>query len=187
MTFKHVFTVAAALVLISGCSEHKQPNFMYMPDMVWSPAFKAQKEGSMRMPVAGTIPREFVPYPFPNDPARAGKELKNPFKRTSSILARGQAKYNVYCIVCHGPNGEGDGHIVPKFPRPPSLQSDKVRTWPDGNIYHVMSMGQNLMPSYASQVSAADRWAIVHYIRALQRSKNPNSEDVKEYAQRNSH
>ena len=71
--------------------------------------------------------------------------------------------------------GQGDGYIVPKFPRPPTLQSDKVRNWPDGNIYHVITMGQNLMPSYASQILPADRWAVIHYVRALQRSQHPTA------------
>ncbi len=160
--------------LLVGCTQkHSQPDFIYMPDMVYSPAFKAQKEGSQRMPVAGTIPRGFEPT------ERAGVELKNPLPRTEAVFLRGQALFNTYCIVCHGPAGMGDGSIVPKFPRPPSLQSDKILKWGDGNIYHVISLGQNLMPSYASQIARKDRWAIIHYIRALQRAKHPTPEDLK--------
>jgi mono/diheme cytochrome c family protein len=133
----------------------------------------------MRMPVAGTVPRGFQPYAYAKDPEAAGRELRNPLPRTEEVLKRGQAMFNTYCIVCHGPNGMGDGLIVPKFPRPPSLQSDKVRNWPDGRIFHTVTMGQNLMPSYASQVASADRWAIIHYVRALQRSQHPTSEDLK--------
>lgn len=165
-------------LVLSGCL-HEKPNFIYMPDMVYSPAFKAQKEGSMRMPVAGTIPRGYVPYPYAKDPELAGKMLVNPLRPTGAVMARGQMLFNTYCIVCHGPAGEGDGTIIPKFPRPPSLQSDKVRGWSDGRIYHVISVGQNLMPSYASQVAAGDRWAIIHYVRALQKSKHPTPEDLK--------
>ena len=95
------------------------------------------------------------------------------------MLLRGKHLFNTYCIVCHGPMGEGDGFIIPKFPRPPSLQSDKVRGWPDGRFYHVMTAGQNLMPSYASQIAREDRWAIAHYIRVLHRAKNPTAEDLK--------
>lgn len=167
---------------LSGC-EHSKPNFIYMPDMVYSPAFKAQKQGSMMMPVKGTVPRDFVPYAYAQNPEAAGRELRNPLRPTAAVLARGQTMFNIYCIVCHGPAGEGDGNIIPKFPRPPSLQSDKVRTWPDGRLFHVMTAGQNLMPSYASQVAAGDRWAIVHYVRALQLSKRPSAEDVKAAAQ----
>ena len=167
-----------SLLALSGC-RHEEPNFIYMPDMVYSPAFKAQKEGAMRMPVEGTVPRDFMPYAYSKDPEAAGRELKNPLKPTLLVLKRGQAVFNTYCIVCHGPAGEGNGFVVPKFPRPPSLQSDKVRTWPDGRIYHVITMGQNLMPSYASQVAPGDRWAVIHYVRALQRSEHPTPEDLK--------
>lgn len=164
---------------LSGCLQHEKPNVIYMPDMVYSPAHKAQQEGEMKMPVKGTVPRGFQPYPYGNDGDVAGKELKNPLKATEQVLARGKHVFNIYCIVCHGPNGEGDGHIVPKFPRPPSLQSDKVRGWSDGRIYHTITRGQNLMPSYESQIANGDRWAAIHYIRALQRSKHPTAEDLK--------
>jgi mono/diheme cytochrome c family protein len=102
-----------------------------------------------------------------------GRNLQNPLPRNRTTIARGQQMYNSYCIVCHGAKGKGDGNVVPKFPMPPSLHSDKVRGYPDGAIFHVMTAGQNLMSSYASQIDPADRWAIVHYIRALQASVNP--------------
>lgn len=178
-----VFLIGIFLTF-SAC-RHEKPNVIYMPDMVYSPAIKAQKEGGMRMPVEGTISRDFVPYPFAQDPEAAGKELRNPLKYTRANLERGQHIYNNNCIVCHGRLGLGDGSIIPKFPRPPSLQSDKVRNWPDGNIYHVISMGQNLMSSYASQISPGDRWAVILYIRALQRSQHPTPEDLK-YAEEES-
>jgi hypothetical protein len=66
-----------------------------------------------------------------------------------------------------------------QFPNPPTLHSDKVRNWPDGNIYHVMTDGQNIMPSYATQVSKDDRWAIVQHIRVLQRAQNAKESDLK--------
>jgi mono/diheme cytochrome c family protein len=179
-TQRRIAVLTLALGALAACT-HEKPNFIYMPDMVYSPAIKAQSEGSMRSPVKGTVPRDFEIYPHPHE-AKAeevGKEFHNPLKATKSVLARGQALFNVYCIVCHGPAGEGDGSIVPKFPRPPSLQSDKVRAWIDGNIFHVVSAGQNLMPSYASQISPQDRWAIIHYVRALQRSKHPTPDDLK--------
>lgn len=184
----HRLVPGAALALtlaLTGCT-HEKPNFIYMPDMVYSPALKAQEPTvivngveQIRTPVKGTIPRDYQPYPYPTDPEAAARELRNPLRPTPSVLARGQVIFNTYCIVCHGPAGEGDGTIVPKFPRPPSLQSDKIRGWPDGQIYHVATMGQGLMPSYASQIAPGDRWALIHYIRALQKSKKPTAEDLK--------
>ena len=175
-------SAAVAVILafgLSACGKSEKPSFVYMPDMAYSPALKAQEPG-VRTPPKGTVPRGYVPYPYAKDAgALAGKELTNPLTATQSVLERGQVMFNTYCIVCHGPQGEGDGTIVPKFPRPPSLQSEKVRGWADGNIFHVITVGQNLMPSYASQIAVADRWAIIHYVRVLQRSKHPTPEDVK--------
>lgn len=176
---RHLLMFTAVAVLgLSSCT-HEKPNFVYMPDMAYSPAFKAQEEGAMMMPVEGTIPRGYSPYPYENNPEAAGRELKNPLPRERAVFKRGQRMYNINCAVCHGPMGEGDGSVVPKFPRPPSLQSEKVRDWPDGRIYHVITMGQNLMPSYASQIVPEDRWAIIHYIRALYRAKHPTAADLK--------
>jgi mono/diheme cytochrome c family protein len=177
--FYNPLWMCASMALFFAACRHEQPNVIYMPDMVYSPAFKAQKEGSMMMPVQGTIPRNYEPYAYKNDPEAAGRELKNPLPSSAAILKRGQIVFNTYCAVCHGVDGKGKGSVVPKFPQPPSLHSDKVRGWADGRIYHVMTMGQNLMPSYASQVSPADRWAAVRHIRVLQRSEHPTAEDVK--------
>ncbi len=172
------------LLVMSGIScRHEDPNVIYMPDMVYSPALKAQQPGTMIPPVKGTVPRDFTPYPYPRDPELAGKNLKNVLQPTLTVLKRGQSIYNVYCIVCHGPKGKGDGSIIPKFPRPPTLLSEKVKDWSDGRIYHTITMGQNLMPSYASQVAPGDRWAVIHYVRALQRAENPTAEDLKIFNQ----
>ncbi len=171
--------VLTGLVIVMSACRHEKPNFIYMPDMVYSPALKAQKVGSMRMPVQGTVPRDFVPYPFKNDAELAGRELKNPFRPTRAVLEQGQKIFNITCRTCHGTLGLGDGTVVPRYPRPPSLQSDKVRNWSDGSIYHVITVGQNIMPSYASQIAPADRWKIIHYLRVLQRSQHPTAEDLK--------
>lgn len=132
----------------------------------------------MRTPPAGTVPRGFRPYTYP-DLETAGRDLKNPRTRTKAVLNQGKVLYNAYCIVCHGKSGEGDGSVVPKYPRPPSLVADKIRDYPDGSIFHVITMGQNLMPSYADRLDAEERWAVVHYVRALYRAKNPSKDDLK--------
>jgi mono/diheme cytochrome c family protein len=93
-------------------------------------------------------------------------------------MSTGRKYYDIYCIVCHGATGDGRGYIVPKFTMPPVLYSDKVRQWPDGRIYHTITLGQGLMPSYASQIPAEQRWAIIHYVRALQRAAFPTPDDL---------
>ena len=172
---------------LSSCSSNKRA-WEYMPDMADQPSLKSQKyeadmphHRGMLTPPEGTIPRGYEPYPYKNDPEAAGKNLQNPLPKTEAVLLGGQKTFNIYCSACHGLKGLGDGPVVPKFPKPPSLQSEKVRGWPDGRIFHVITVGQNLMPSYASQINAQQRWAVIRYLRALQNAENPSPEEVEAY------
>jgi mono/diheme cytochrome c family protein len=133
----------------------------------------------MRMPVEGTVARGFLPYPFAGKPDEAGKNLVNSLLPTNDVLARGRVKFLTYCSPCHGNVGRGDSRLRGQFPNPPTLHSDKVRNWPDGNIYHVITEGQNVMPSYATQIAREDRWAIVDYVRVLQRAQNAKEADLR--------
>ncbi|MBI2339619.1 MAG: cytochrome c [Deltaproteobacteria bacterium] len=163
---------------VAACSDRSKPTFEFMPNMMDSPAVKAYEE-PMRLPPEGAIPRGFAPYPYSvGEGETAGLELKNPLPFTKENIMKGQKVYNNTCIVCHGAKGDGNGSIVPKFPRPPALTSDKVANWPDGRIFHVITRGQNLMGSYASQIPPDDRWAAIHYVRALRRAAHPTGEDV---------
>lgn len=169
--------------VVLGCGNDEQTAYEFFPQMMDTTSVKAQ-EAPMRMPVTGTIPRDFTPYPFAKDGGEeAGKALHNDLPRTRAIFQRGRVQFETYCAVCHGLRGNGDGTIVPKFPQPPSLHSEKVREWSDGRIYHVIASGQNLMPSYAKKVRPQDRWAIIRYIRALQRAAHPTAADVQRYLQ----
>jgi mono/diheme cytochrome c family protein len=133
----------------------------------------------MRAPVPGTVARGFLPYAFSGKPDSAGRTLANPLPVTEGTLERGHGKFLTYCSPCHGNFGRGDSRLRGQFPNPPTLMSDKVRNWPDGSIYHVITEGQNVMPSYAAQVGREDRWAIIHYIRALQRAQFAKESDLK--------
>ena len=98
-----------------------------------------------------------------------------PLPVTKELLDRGEQRYKVFCIVCHGPVGNGDGMAVRRgFSKPPTYNDDRLRGAPVGHFYSVITNGQGKMNSYASQVPPADRWAIVAYIRVLQISQNPN-------------
>jgi mono/diheme cytochrome c family protein len=106
---------------------------------------------------------------FPNDIEEF------PVPLTKELVDRGQERYNIYCIVCHGAVGKGDGMIVRRgYPQPPTYHDDRLRNAPVGHLYDVITNGWGKMNSYAAQVPPADRWAIVAYIRALQTSQNPD-------------
>jgi mono/diheme cytochrome c family protein len=97
-----------------------------------------------------------------------------PVPVTKELVERGQNRFNIYCIVCHGPLGNGDGMVVRRgFPKPPTYHDDRLRNAPVGHFFDVMTNGWGKMPSYAAQVDPADRWAIIAYIRALQLTQNP--------------
>ena len=172
--------VASQLIGCTG-GTHKEPNVDLIQDMMDQPALKPQdyepfdktKAGS-RTPPKGTVPRDFKPYAYAGDPDGAAKNLKNPIANDSSpqILSIGQAKYETYCMVCHGQKGLGDGPVASKMSirKPPSLLSEKIRNLSDGGIYHIITDGQGLKVSYYPQIpNEKDRWAMVNYIRSLQK------------------
>ena len=86
------------------------------------------------------------------------------------VIARGKYKFDIYCALCHGTNGHAaeDSKLKQYIPLIPPLVSDKVKAFKDGRIYYIITNGQGVMGSYATQVqNAEDRWAIVSYVRTL--------------------
>lgn len=186
LSLRHVSVVfgLASLALV-GCSRQTEKTIIqYMPHMSTTPILKAQRgyDGlgngtSMIVPPDNTIPIGRKPYRI-ETVEEAEAKLVNPLPRTRVVLERGQKIFNTYCITCHGPRGYGDGPVVNPFPIPKSLQSDNMLKWKDGHLFHVITKGQGVMPSYAQQVQPMDRWAVIHYVRALQRAEHPTDEDV---------
>lgn len=123
----------------------------------------------------GTVPRE---APAVIGPAQNGLQngqlaLDIPVAITPTLLARGQEEFGIFCAVCHGADGYGQGMIVQRgFPEPPSFHTDRLRRAPAGHFFDVMTRGYGVMYPYASRVSPSDRWAITAYIRALQLSQH---------------
>jgi len=159
----------------AGPSPHREFNFLDMGDQ---PKMKAQR-GDLRggpsfLTPPGAIPQDFEPYPYKGQPDRAGVELNNPLSEgDAKMLERGKLMFERYCVPCHDATGAGKGLVIEKgFPAPPSLMTQKVRDWSDGRIFHVITDGQNIMPSYATQIRPRDRWAAVEWVRDLQ-SKQP--------------
>ena len=108
---------------------------------------------------------------FPN----AVEELPVPL--TKELLDNGEKQYKIFCMVCHGPVGKGDGMVVRRgYPQPTTYHDDRLRNAPVGHFFDVITNGWGKMNGYSSQIPVADRWAIVAYIRALQLSQNPNPE-----------
>jgi mono/diheme cytochrome c family protein len=185
---RFIGVLALTGLLVSGGTYFGLNVMLYMKPFSWmsvQPKLKAQKPSTffangigMRVPVEGTIARGFLPYAYTGKPDSAGKYLRNPLVPTREVLEQGRDRFRTFCSPCHGNFGNGDSRLRGQFPNPPTLHSDKVRNWPDGSIYHVITEGQNVMPSYASQIRREDRWAIVHYIRVLQRAQHAKESDL---------
>lgn len=102
-----------------------------------------------------------------------------PMPLTRQLLAHGQTRFNIYCSPCHGRLGNGEGMVAQRgFKHPPSFHEDRLRGEPVGYYFDVITNGFGVMPSYASRIPVADRWAIVAYVRALQLSQNAKLDDV---------
>ena len=173
--------LAWALAALAGArcgARSDAPASEYMPDMARSPAYKAfapnpaTRTGlTIQQPVAGTIARGYQPFHYgagEDEAARAGRELRGPRGLGERVLEEGKELYQIYCLVCHGPEGKGDGPIAGKIPTPPAYASERVSQFPPGRIFHVITMGSGKMPSYAAQLSAEERWKVVAYVRSLQ-------------------
>ncbi len=132
----------------------------------------------MRLPVAGTVRRGAVSYSITSQENAAG--LVNPYPRTNEILNQGRRTYNTYCSVCHGILGDGHPMLTAAYgAKPANLVSQQMIDLRDGEVYHVIRMGRNAMPSYTADLAENERWATVHYIRTLQRAMNARDDDIK--------
>ncbi len=185
---KFIMFLIVVAIITSGVTYFSFNKLMYMVPFNWmmdQPKLSAQQQSpifadgfGMRQPVAGTIARGSMVYQFKGQPDLAGVKLVNPIPISKESLALGQVKFDIYCSPCHGYNADGVSRLRGQFPNPPSLHSDKVRNWSDGRIFAVITEGQNTMPSYSSQLSFDERWAVINYLRALQRALNAKESDV---------
>lgn len=179
---------------LPGCrgGTSESPPVHLVLDMDFQPKLKAQSASrfpgwadgrAMRLPVDGTIARDSLP-----DAALAHKTADgafvaaNPLPLTAAELERGRERFDIICAVCHGYSGRGGngptghGMVGRRWPVPiPSFhevagKDNRVALLKDAEIFDVLAspIGKGTMPSYADRISVADRWAIIHYIRALQ-------------------
>ena len=143
-----------------------------------SSTFFADGRG-MQPAVAGTIARGHLPPAF-SKPEEAGQILANPVALTKQVGERGRKVFNDHCAVCHGTVGDGVALLSRAYgAKPGNFMTAEMQKQPDGYIYGVLMLGKNAMPSYAADLDESDRWAVVHYIRILQRSQNAKDEDLK--------
>ncbi len=184
----------AIALLAVGCFRGMptdNPPIKIIRDMDNQPKYKPQSasaffpdSATMRTPVSGTVAQGQLR----EDSAFYGGRDDNgqflqmaPVHITPRLLERGRERFDIYCSPCHSRLGDGKGIIVERgYTPPPTFHSDRLRQIADGYIFDVITHGVRTMPSYADQVRPEDRWAIVIYLRALQRSQNATLDDVPE-------
>ncbi|MGH9414596.1 MAG: c-type cytochrome [Terriglobales bacterium] len=181
--------VAALAVGISGCQFHtsgtkSSTQLEYQPDMYVQPYVQAfdtdhinNKVQGMRVPPAGTVPVNWVPFPQ-NADVTGEDHMANPIPINWQTLSKGRQIFDTYCIVCHGAEATGLGYIVPHMTQPPPLIAGAPLQFSDGRIFTIVSEGLGNMPSYRTELDPAERWTVIHYLRVLQRAANPTAADT---------
>lgn len=185
LTKLSLILLASAFVMSCRGQTSDKPPIHPQQNMDFQDRFNAQEENpffennmAMRMPVEGTVARGNL---------KANTELfegvdendnfveRIPVEVTKDFIYRGKERYDIYCSVCHGGTGNGRGIIMTGnygYVPAPSFHRQASYDMPDGEFYSAITNGIRNMPSYATQIKVEDRWAIVAYIRALQRSQN---------------
>jgi mono/diheme cytochrome c family protein len=155
---------------------------VYMQDQ---PRLNAQKPSAffkdghgMQRPPQGTVARGHLPTATGTQDEAAS--LVNPLPRTQEVFATGRQAFKNRCEVCHGALGNGMGSLTAAYgAKPANLQAKQFLDYPDGKLYWAIVNGKNAMPSHAADLTETQRWAVVHYVRALQRAQNAKDEDLK--------
>ena len=171
---------ALSLNLTACGKDHSLPNIELIQDMMEQPSIKPQEydesspnHSGMRVPPEGTQPVGYIPYRYAKD-FTLSSQNKNPVAGdfSEATISVGLKFYQTNCMVCHGSHGEGgeNSSVGAKMAlKPPALTSQKIRNWSDGEIFHVITMGQGVMGPYGSHIPAKYRWQVVNYVRQLQK------------------
>jgi mono/diheme cytochrome c family protein len=179
MTRARLLPATLAALALAGCPRLDPMQRQQKVKAYQASPFFADGLG-MRAPPEGTVPYgPLLPAEVATGLGPDGKPVAlSPLPVDAKLLARGRARFDVTCAACHGVLGDGESQVALNMAlrRPPSLHA--YRDVPDGYIYRVISEGFGLMPSYAAEIPAEDRWAIVAYVRALQLSQYATIEQV---------
>ncbi len=187
--------IPIVLIMRARVTTSTQPRIHVVPDMDNQPRYKPQSRNplfadrrAMRPPVAGTVARGTLAA---NPGVTTGRIAEDwisvsPLELTPEIMQRGRERFDVFCSPCHGLAGSGDGMVAMRadelqegtWTPPTSFHTDLIRERPDGQLFNTITNGIRNMPAYGPQIPVEDRWAIVAYVRALQRSQNATVDDV---------
>ena len=180
---KKIFLIVfVTSIVFTSCNHDRNDTgraYMADFDMYYSFAYESYSPNkllpnhmTMQAPVEGTVSREMLPVSDVCDyeSQLEAAKVPNPIPHTQENLERGKRLYGIYCKICHGVNGQGDGHLFTAklFTAKPSNFHDATqKTKTEGEIFHIITVGSlsKLMPSHASQIKPDDRWRIAAYIK----------------------
>jgi mono/diheme cytochrome c family protein len=186
-----LMATAAAAIALTGCGggTTRQPPVMVFPDMRSQERYDPQERSDFfsdglasRRPVEGTVARGGMK----DDATGMFTGIvntqyvgRNPLTIDENLMATGQRRFNTYCSPCHDRTGQGRGVVAQRATWiPTNLHEARVKQFNDGEIFNVITMGRRSMPSYRFQTTENDRWAIVAYVRALQRTTSNTLDDM---------
>jgi mono/diheme cytochrome c family protein len=187
-TWRHAALALLALAL-SGCEKAKQDMYDQPKYKPMAPSTLFADGTSARTPPPGSVPHARGAFSDSTGGEQGEQAVvreqaammaqSNPYPITPQLLRRGQERFEIYCMPCHSPAGDGDGRVVRRgFPAPPSYHQDRLRNAPDRHFFDVITHGYGIMYPYADRVDPPDRWAIVAYIRALQLSQHAPADEL---------
>jgi mono/diheme cytochrome c family protein len=177
----HTSIALIAMIGLVSCGGDTKPSYQYMPNMYEPVGYETYGEYEIfpgkqeaMLPVEGTVPRGYSPYEYKDTTEelnRAKADLKNPLEVTEKNLDAGKNLYTIYCGVCHGEKGDGNGILMQRekiLGIPSYAAAGRLIT--EGGVYHVQMYGLNSMGSYASQTNELERWQITQHVMNLKAS-----------------
>jgi mono/diheme cytochrome c family protein len=179
-----------SIAVLSACSSiQRDPPTMIWWDMKRQPKFRTEGETGLfadgrntRIPPEDTVAQGYLFDETAYNTGMVGPMYvgKNPVPVTADLLHQGQFRFNTYCVPCHDRTGSGHGIVPAHAPQwqPANLLEDRVVELADGDIFTVITNGRRTMPPYKYQIVTADRWAIIAYLRVLQRAAHSTVADV---------
>ena len=186
-----LIATAAAAIALTGCAggTSRQPPVMVFPDMRLQGRYDPQERSEFfadklasRRPVEGTVARGHLKDDETGHSTGVVNNQyigRNPLTVDENVMLTGQRRFNTYCSPCHDQTGQGRGVVAQRATWiPTNLHEARVKQFNDGEIFNVITMGRRSMPPYRFQVTEDDRWAIVAYVRALQRTTTNTLEDM---------
>ncbi|MCF7567473.1 cytochrome c [Sabulilitoribacter arenilitoris] len=171
-----ILVLAVVLIAVS-CKKDTAPNYQFMPNMYQSEGYETYGEAAFpngieaQLPAQGSVARGYIPFDIENTTEGyelAKATLMSPLDSTQVNLERGKKLYDIYCGICHGNKGDGQGKLVKreKILGIPSYD-DAGRAITAGSTYHTIYYGKNAMGSYANQLNEEERWQVVSYVLKL--------------------